>query len=303
LYLHGKPRTLRNTIYVSGLALALALALALRCTPAWAQVVIQSDDDTPPPPPTSTATPPPPAPTSTAAPPPAPVPTLANPPGSTPAPPADTTGKTTVDVGAGGLTATKETAERVKEPPSSTVNVAFDFGGGTILGIKDITLGFVNLDLKVKILAGGQFPGSDGGSWNGIFVEPQASLMLLIDSYSQPTVLAGAQFPGKNTTDVIFGFQAGAAVGWQFLTFGPMSEGGLKQHGFGLALGGYLGATGINPPQGSMQINASYGPEVVLSFPTYNAGTASYKAFNVTLFVLPSGDGSVLLSAGLGWIF
>ncbi len=127
--------------------------------------------------------------------------------------------------------------------------------------------------------------------------------MAVAISLSQPTVIAGAQFPGNNSTSATFGFQAGGAVGWQFLHFGTMSEGGLKQHGFGLELAGYLGATGVNPPSGSLQVNASYGPVIGLSFPTYNAGTASYSSFAITAFILPTGDGSVLVSGSLGWIF
>jgi hypothetical protein len=282
---------------------ALALVAGLLVAPrlAGAQVVIQNDDDTPAPTTTAPAPPPPPP---TAAPAPAPAnPNLGLSPPPAPGAPPDTTDKTKVDVGPGGATVTQETVKSVKEPPSSVVNVALDIGGGTILGLSNITIGFANADLKVKILAGGKFPGPDGGMWNGIIFEPQVSLMAVAISQSQPTIIAGAQFPGNNSTSAAFGFQAGGAVGWQFLTFGTMSEGGLKQHGFGLELGGYLGATGVNPPSGSMQINASYGPVVGLSFPTYNAGTASYSSFAITFFVLPTGDGSVLLSGGLGWIF
>jgi hypothetical protein len=287
------PLALRTPV-----ALALIAGLLVAPRLAGAQVVIQNDDDTQPAP-TSTAPPPPPP---TAPPPAAPAPAnpnlgLTSPPA--PGAPADTSDKTKVDVGSGGVAVTQEEVKRVKEPPSSVVNVALDIGGGTILGLADTTIGFANADLKVKILAGGKFPGPDGGMWNGIIFEPQVSLLAV--ALQTPTIIAGAQFPGK--TSATFGFQAGGAVGWQFLTFGTMSEGGLKQHGFGLELGGYLGATGVNPPSGSMQVNASYGPVVGLSFPTYNAGTARYSSFSITFFVLPTGDGSVLVSGGLGWIF
>jgi len=291
------PRTTSHLALRTTAALAVIAGLLAASSPAGAQVVITDQDETPPAPSTTAA--PPPAPPPTAAPAPAPAP--ANPnlglsPPPAPGAPADTT---KVDVGSGGLKVTQEDVKAVKEPPSSAVNVALDIGGGTILGLSDVTIGFANVDLKVKILAGGKFPGADGGSWNGIFFEPQVALLAV--AIQTPTVIAGAQFPGKTTAT--FGFQAGGAVGWQFLHFGTMSEGGLKQHGFGLQLGGYLGATGVSPPSGSMQVNASYGPVLGLSFPTYNAGTAKYSSFSITAFVLPTGDGSVLISGTLGWIF
>jgi len=310
LYLHRASRR--------GAAGLAAVLLVLVCTTAGlrrasAQVVIQNDDESTPAP-TTTAPP-----TQAPAPTPAPAPAGSSNVDLTPSGahadmerdcatnPQDErcTEKSKIDVGKAGLGASykKETVERVKEPPSTAVNVALDVGGGTILGLSNVSIGFASADLKVKILAGGQFPGTDGGSWNGVILEPQVSLLAAVISYSAPQIIAGAQFPGKTTTDVTFGFQAGGAVGWQFLTFGAMNENNLKQHGFGLELGGYLGMTGINPPSGSMQINASYGPVVGLTFPTYNAGTASYSSFAITLFVLPTGDGSVLVSGGLGWIF
>jgi hypothetical protein len=304
-----------HSVLRSTVATALAAALVAGTLRASAQVVIQSDEE------------PPSAPTASAPPTPAPAPPPAPPP-----PPAGSsnvnvtskgvhaeterdcaanpqdercTEKSKVDVGAGGLEASysKETVERVKEPPSTAVNVALDVGGGTIVGLPNMSMVLANADIKLKILAGGQFPGADGGSWNGVILEPSASLMAVFMSMSMPQTIAGATFQGPAQSSTVWGFQAGGAVGWQFMYFGSLNEDTLKQHGFGLEIGGYVGATGISVPQASLQVNASYGPVVGFTFPSYNAGTASYSSFSITLFVLPTADGSVLMSGGLGWIF
>ena len=213
--------------------------------------------------------------------------------------------KTSVDVSRGGLSAsyTQERVGRVKTPPSSAVNVALDLGAGTIVGGGGgATPFFFSASLKVKILAGETFPGKAGGSWNGVAIQPAVSGLLVI--------VPGDSDIGSSTTTLV-GFQIGGTLGYQFMHFGKLDEKTLHQDGVGLLLGGYIGATGISVSDGSsgsdssssIQFSPSYGPEIGLSFPTYNAGTASYSAFNISLLVLPTGSTGTLLSASLGVLF
>ena len=88
---------------------------------------------------------------------------------------------------------------------------------------------------------------------------------------------------------------ADVAAGYQFLTFGKMDDEDLKQHGFGLFLGGKVGVANTQilqsqsiPAQSST--NAQYGPEIQLTFPEYNFGTTKRAAFYISGFLLPTGD-------------
>lgn len=196
----------------------------------------------------------------------------------------------------------KETISRVKEPPSAAISFALDVGAGTIIPTSSQSsesMLSLTSDLRIKILLGQQFPGPSGGSWNGIALTPSAAIM---------SIFASGQ--GQSTT--LLGFQGGGSLGYQYMHFGAMDESTLKQGGFGLELGGYAGVIGISEPTYDMATgqqtqkmvtNANYGPELGLTFPSYNAGTASYSSFSINGFVLPSADGSILLSATLGWIF
>jgi hypothetical protein len=211
--------------------------------------------------------------------------------------------KGSLNLGPGGLNASfkQETVTAVKEPPSGAVSIAIDLGGGTIFGGGGgSSISLLDADIKIKMLAGSRFPGSDGGSWNGVALEPSAAVLLLFESSPSPD--------GTTQSQTLIGYQLGGSLGYQFMSFGKMEPATMKQSGFGLQLAGYVGVTGLSIPSangGSSQTvtNASYGPEIGLSFPTYNAGTASYSAFAITGFLLPSGDGSMFLSGSLGWIF
>ena len=208
--------------------------------------------------------------------------------------------KESVDVGSGGLSVSyrQENVERVKTPPSATTNFSVDVGGGTLLGLPNgMSMAFLISNIRMRILAGAQFPGPKGGIWNGIVLEPSVAIMSVFVS------LPDNGFGTGGTSSTVLGFQLGGTLGWQIMSFGKMDESSLKQSGVGFMVGGYAGATGIaSVGGGDMMWNASYGPAIALSFPSYNAGTASYSAFSITGMVLPTGS-STLLMASLGWIF
>ncbi|HVJ88497.1 MAG TPA: hypothetical protein VM580_01760 [Labilithrix sp.] len=187
----------------------------------------------------------------------------------------------------------------MKTPPSGAVNFAFDVGGGGLVGSEVASVAFMAVDLKIKFLAGGRFPGVEGGSWSGLAFEPTAAMLAVFQS--SPS--SGYSSSESKST---IGVQLGATLGYQYLSFGKMNETTLKQSGFGLLLGAYLGGTGISIPdeygESKMNWSLSYGPVLGLSFPRYNAGTARYQAFSITGMVLPTGD-ATLISASLGYQF
>ncbi|MBX3234355.1 MAG: hypothetical protein KIT84_40525 [Labilithrix sp.] len=204
--------------------------------------------------------------------------------------------ETNIGVGTGGIGASfkRETVERVTERPNGAVNFGMDLGGGGLVG-GTATVGFLSATMKIKFLVGGKFPGEDGGGWSGLAFEPTLT-GLMIFSEQPATEYTSA------SSEVIGGLQVGATAGWQILYFGKMDKSSLKQGGFGLLLGGFVGATGI-AASSDIEFSPSYGPIINLSFPSYNAGTAHYSAFNLTGMVLPTGDAGTLILASLGVFF
>lgn len=215
--------------------------------------------------------------------------------------------KTAINVGAGGASAsfTEETVTKVATPPSSALNLALDLGGGGIVGASGGGPGaaFLLLDMKVRFLAGGKFPGAKGGSWAGMAIEPAVSLLaVFVDGGPS----SGTATCPSCTTTTLLGVQLGGTLGFQYLHFGKLEEGSLKQAGFGLLLGAYAGGTGIQTGTGAEQTmtwTPTYGPVIGLSFPSYNAGTAHYAALSITAMILPMGDAGTLMSGALGYIF
>lgn len=159
-------------------------------------------------------------------------------------------------------------------------------------------MAFLSADLKLKLLAGGKFPGPKGGGWFGVVIEPAVGGMTVFVSQTIPATRYSSSSSQSST---VFGLRAGGSLGFQIMHFGALDEKSLKQNGVAFMLAGYGGATGISGADG-FTFNASFGPVIGLSFPSYNAGTASYSAFSITGMVLPTG-GSIFMSLSLGWIF
>ena len=71
-----------------------------------------------------------------------------------------------------------------------------------------------------------------------------------------------------------------------------MDPDSLKQHGFGLFLGarGGIANTQVFSNETTTSTDPQYGPQIEISFPQYNFGTAELSAFYVNVMVLPTGD-------------
>lgn len=176
-----------------------------------------------------------------------------------------------IGVGKDGLGASyqKTTVSRVKEPGNS-----FMVGGisGGIIALFGQVEGFGGVGtLSVRGGMGGKLPGPEGGLWNGVGYDLGVGISAI-------TV---------NSTTSGMG-QIGIGAGWSGLKFGKMDETTLKQGGFGWLLGARFNlalpfAEGADP-------SPSGGPQITLSFPKYNAGTAKMSDINVSAFVLPIGN-------------
>jgi hypothetical protein len=202
-------------------------------------------------------------------------------------------------VGQSGLGAgyTKETVEKVKEPSSSSINFQLDGGFMAGVGSTSLTLGG-QINASLPILVGGKFPGSEGGSWWGLRLVPTVG------------ILGGAfgTTDGSDEHGSLFAWKVGGTAAVQYLHFGTLDPQTLKQHGFGIALGGYAGAQGstvnvsvMGMSNSSSSTDGSYGPSLDITFPSYNAGTAKYSSLNILLFVLPTGD-FTFFTASFAWV-
>ena len=223
--------------------------------------------------------------------------------------------RTALDLSGAGVSAsyTKETITKVKDPPSSAVNLAIDLGGGGIVGgSSGSSAAFLSADLKLRLFIGGRYPGAEGGSWHGLALEPSAAILAVFasapsasssDSYSSSYVPAGAS---SSKTSALLGVQIGGTVGYQYFHFSKQEAETPKQSGFGLLLGAFAGGTGIQSGSGSqssLKWSPSYGPVIGISFPRYNPGTARYSAFSLTAMVLPTGEAGTLVAGSLGYLF
>lgn len=190
------------------------------------------------------------------------------------------TGATSQGVGVG---VQGERLKHKKEPGSTAFQMGIDggfmYGTATNGGDLNIYGGGANLNLMFR--AGMKFPGEEGGMWHGGGV----------DVY---TGIFGAGVVAGNTGAGMLMWTFGGALGYQFYSFGSMNE-DLSQHGIGIFAGlrtGFAHTTvwGQGNSEGVTSNDAQYGPQLTISFPTYNFGTASRSAFYISGFVLPTGD-------------
>jgi hypothetical protein len=270
------------------IAAGLGALATLVAQAAWAQVPVIEDQPTPAP-----ATKP------------AQAPLDLQQPGAAPAPPPAPASPTPAPAGSSAASSTKPTAampgggvgigvsgERVvklHDPTDHYWQVAIDggfmYGTSTKSGVSASVYGG-GADINIQYRVGGQMPGTDGGSWSAFGLDLSGGFFG-----------AGLVFSEGNTSNGAgFLLTSGAvSAGYQFMTFGKMDDEDLKQHGFGLFLAGKVGVANTQVLQSdsipaSSTTNAQYGPEIQLTFPEYNYGTAKRAAFYISGFLLPTGD-------------
>jgi hypothetical protein len=225
-------------------------------------------------------------------------------------------------IGPGGIQAgfSQETVTRVQDPPSGSVNFSLDgsftygklsmafpaIGGGSPSTIDSEFYGG-GIALGVKILTGGKFPGPEGGSWFGLFIDPSVSISGAGGEITIPAMRIGTvTIPEQKQGYGMLLINGGAAVGFQWLTFGSMDPQTFKQGGFGLQAGYRLGAQGsqmyFENSSGDFTTDFSHGPVLGLTFPSYNAGTAHLSRAYVQGMILPAGD-LLVITIAAGYAF
>jgi hypothetical protein len=204
---------------------------------------------------------------------------------------------TKLSLGRGGLGAelseTRVTA--VADPPKGFVVAGVDVG---VLGITSESVNGVAAQAfaGVRGAVGEALPGKSGGGWSGLGLELQLGISvgqteLQLYTYSGTQVI---------TADYQFG-SLSTGAGWQYLHFGELDPVTLEQSGFGLFLG-YRGGLNKDLLNSETEVSFSHGPQIAISFPRYNAGTADVSDFTIKGMILPTGDMTLFAAtAGFGF--
>jgi hypothetical protein len=197
----------------------------------------------------------------------------------------------TVGQGGVGVGMSGEHVVKLNKPGNSFWQIAIDGGfmfGTSLKSGENSSIYGGGADVNFQYRVGGQFPDENGGSWSGFGLDLSAGVFgaglvsQVSDSYGVTTT-QGSGFLMETV---------GGAVGYQYFHFGRMDDDDLKQHGFGLFLGGKAGFanTTVFASESQSTGNAQYGPQIALTFPMYNFGSTKRAAFYLTAFVLPTGD-------------
>jgi hypothetical protein len=192
-----------------------------------------------------------------------------------------------------GLGISGEHVVQLHDPTNHFWQFAIDGGVtfGTSTDSSNTTLIGGGLNLNVQYRVGAQMPGKEGGSWNAFGLDLSAGLAGFAALF--PDGMGGSNGAGGLLLNT------GVAAGYQFMTFGKMDDNDLKQHGFGLFLGGKVGVANVQTfatqvqgqtIPGTSNTNAQYGPQIQLTFPEYNFGSTQRAAFYISGFVLPTGN-------------
>lgn len=229
-------------------------------------------------------------------------------------------------IGGGGAQVgwSQERVTRVKTPPHGSVNFALDgsflyatvktqlpsLGSGGSQEVKSDIYGG-GISLGAKILTGARFPGADGGSWFGFAVDPAVSVSGAGGQITIPAMRIS--YYGTTTTvpESSQGFgmllvNGGVTLGGQWFYFSRMNKDTLKQGGIGLNVGYRLGGQWSQMYMKNSSSNGSTsfssGPVFGVSFPSYNAGTASLQRAYVQAMILPTGD-MFMVTVAAGFAF
>ncbi|GMV14629.1 MAG: hypothetical protein HS104_10235 [Polyangiaceae bacterium] len=193
-----------------------------------------------------------------------------------------------------------QSVRRVVTPPSYDLGGALELSGlyGTSTGDLDLTLMGYSIQGGLRLMAGGQFPGPEGGGWSGVGVD----LMGTFQGGFGKVSAAGTETEYEQAT-----VSGSLTAGYQWLSFGAMDPSTLEQGGFGVFLGYRLGAaaTFTTTKVGGTENEEStsgvaHGPAITLSFPKYNAGTAKLRRWTITAMAIYVSD-FLIVTAGGGY--
>jgi hypothetical protein len=151
--------------------------------------------------------------------------------------------------------------------------------GATLLGAGGSVSG--------RLAFGGTFPGEEGGTWLGGYLEPLLALH-------------GMAISAGDTSSTSGMFMVQASAGVQCVRFDRLDPKTLTQGGLGVAVGASAGVQAMTAA--GSEAAPTYGPQLSVIMPKYNPGTTQYQSTQVNLFVLPT-KGFIMALLGLQYSF
>lgn len=190
----------------------------------------------------------------------------------------------------------KTTVQRVKKPGHSYSQLMLEAGG--IYGDgSGFTMAGASAGAGLQGALGSQLPGAKGGFFHGLGYRALGHFSYVNIETSVETVDPVTLQTQENVSSSSSkSYDAALALGYQFLSYGKLNPKTLTQSGFGVFLGYQAGLFGA----GDSDPQFSHGPNLVISRPSYNAGTASTSSFFLSGFVLPL-DNIFIAAVSLGY--
>lgn len=191
----------------------------------------------------------------------------------------------------------EERARAVTTPRSSASTLGLSLSG--LLGFADnVMISGMSIGGNARFLAGGQFPGTTGGSWFGVFAQPQASIGFTQIETKTPRTCIGSRCTGGTTEkDVSGALTVGVSAGLQYMHFGEQDTKTFQQSGWGLQAGLQAGSF---VPLGEGKSSMTFGPSFGFTRPKYNPGTGAFEIGTFDLLILPSKDFFFIVFAASG---
>ncbi|MBK7586271.1 MAG: hypothetical protein IPI67_39560 [Myxococcales bacterium] len=193
-----------------------------------------------------------------------------------------------------------QSVSRVVTPPSHDLGGALELSGlyGTSTGDLDLTLMGYSIQGGLRLMAGGQFPGPEGGGWSGLGLD----LMGTFQGGFGSVTAGNTEVKYEQAT-----VSASLTAGYQWLRFGTMEPATLEQGGFGVFLGYRAGAAATftttkvgDKENEDSSSSVAHGPVLTLSFPKYNAGTAKLRRWTISAMAIYVSE-FVIVTVGGGY--
>ncbi len=189
------------------------------------------------------------------------------------------------DKGGLSLHVEEERARAVTVPRTGATttgaSLSMIFGTG-----ENVSLAGFNLGVNARYLTGGTFPGTSGGTWLGLFAQPQATIGLTkVETQTPRTCIAGRCSGGTTDSSTSGVLTLGVSAGVQWLSFGEQDAQSLQQEGWGIHAGAQAGTF---VPLGEGDSTMTFGPAFGFSKQKYNPGTGSFDLRTFDFMILPS---------------
>jgi hypothetical protein len=191
------------------------------------------------------------------------------------------------DKGGLSLHVEEERARAVTARRQSALTAGFTVSGLFGFGENLLISGY-NVGANARYLAGGLFPGAEGGSWVGFFAEPSVTIGYTQTTTKTPrTCVGGRCFGGTEETNYSGALNLSLSAGLQYMSFGALDAATFQQEGWGLFGGAQVGSF---VPLGEGSATSTFGPALGFVRSKYNPGTGAFEIGTFNLFVLPTKD-------------